>query len=113
MVIHADPQPAVPGKALKALARAVVRRTAPRHSPARSTTSPKQPVVAGADLALVRVPAGDDLEAVAVAGPLPRPEPVPTCRPATCRSRRWPILRMLRKAFAAAARAGIAILVIP
>jgi serine phosphatase RsbU (regulator of sigma subunit) len=61
---------AVPVEALAALARAVVSAALrPTLAAALDDVVEAARVVSGADLALVRVPAGDDLETVAVAGP--------------------------------------------
>ena len=71
MVIHAETQAsAVREKALRALARAVASAALrPTLAAALDDVAEAARVVSGADLALVRVPAGEDLRAVAVAGP--------------------------------------------
>jgi serine phosphatase RsbU (regulator of sigma subunit) len=71
VVVHADTQAsAVPGEALQALARAVASAALhPTLAGALDDIAEAARVVSGADLALVRVPVGEDLETVAVAGP--------------------------------------------
>jgi serine phosphatase RsbU (regulator of sigma subunit) len=71
VVIHAETQAsAVPEKALRAVARAVASAALrPTLAAALDDIAEAARVVSGADLALVRVPAGEDLRAVAVAGP--------------------------------------------
>jgi hypothetical protein len=71
VVVHADPQTsAVPVEALQALARAVASAALrPTLTGALDDVAEAARVVSGADLALVRVTAGEDLETVAVAGP--------------------------------------------
>jgi len=71
VVIHADPQAsAVPGTALQALARAVASAAVrPTVEAALDDLVEVARVVSGADLALIRAPAGEDLRVVAAAGP--------------------------------------------
>jgi hypothetical protein len=60
----------VPGEALRALARAVASAALrPTLAGALDDVAEAARVVSSADLALIRVPAGEDLEAVAVTGP--------------------------------------------
>jgi len=71
VVLHADTQAsAVPEEALQALARAVASAgMRPTLAGALDDLAEAARAVASADLALVRVPAGEEVETVAVAGP--------------------------------------------